>query len=89
MTRWDRARPGVTYKCGGCDHLVQTGKPVFVIKLPGVTGERYRCEKCQGPAPPDLPELPVLEERPRAAAEPPVMFRQLLPLDWRRAAGDR
>jgi|KBSMisStaDraftv2_1062788.scaffolds.fasta_scaffold00291_49 hypothetical protein len=88
MTRWDRARPGVTYTCGGCGRLIETAKPVFVITLPGLKAFRYRCEVCEGPAPPDLPELVVLIAQPRAI-EPPVMFRQLLPLDFRRQSGDR
>jgi hypothetical protein len=87
MTRWDRARPGVVYTCGGCGRLIPAGSPVLVLILPGVSRVRYRCDAhtCAGAAPPDLPEVVVLDATREAAT--PVLVRGLLPLDWRRRSG--
>lgn len=87
MLRWDRARPGVTYRCGKCGELVPTGKPLLVVTITkaggGTLPTRYRCDRpgCAGPAPPDLPALPVLTEY--QPTREPISIAGLLPLDWR------
>jgi hypothetical protein len=44
-----------------------------------------RCEACEGPAPPDLPALPVIDDKPLGL--PFVRFRpDMLPLDWKQQA---
>jgi hypothetical protein len=45
--------------CGGCETRVPTNGPMLYIKLPNVRIERKRCERCAGPAPPDLPERTI------------------------------
>ena len=53
---WKRA--DVLMLCGRCGDYIQRGAPARVTTLDGVRGknrEKWRCESCAGPAPPDLP----------------------------------
>lgn len=53
MKTWTRTQ--VATLCGGCNALVAFNLPILAIQLPNVKRVRYRCEKCAGEAPPDLP----------------------------------
>ena len=45
--------------CGRCrERFIPRGEPVVMIKLAGIKRPRIRCQDCEGPAPPNLPELP-------------------------------
>lgn len=56
--RWER----VTYreKCGRCGALLKAGDPMLLIAFVGMKRALIRCEQCEGPAPPDLPERPEI-----------------------------
>lgn len=45
--------------CGQCGVHLGFGDPVLTIQLPGLHRHLIRCQTCVGPAPPDLPLLPV------------------------------
>jgi hypothetical protein len=78
MTKWTRMRGPRTLCCGGCGHEIPIGAPVKVFEIGAIV--KVRCQSCDGPAPPDLPIDPVLDDAP---TRPPVQLRNLLPLDWR------
>jgi hypothetical protein len=105
MRTWKRVV--VAGICGGCNRLLAKGEPVLVIEItyqPKAASERtigrlgrvvtrMRCDRCEGPAPPDLP---AFVERTNAIAPTPMTrVRPTLPLgtplaDWRaRQSGDR
>lgn len=71
-------------RCGLCGEVLELGTPVCVYEIGRVT--RLRCAECEGsPAPPDLPELPVLDTTP--VHLPFVRFQpDMLPLDWKQQA---
>ena len=82
--------------CGGCNRELHRGDPLLEIEfefLGGQTIHCWRCDRCEGPAPPDLPEL--VERDHRITPTPLLRLVPKLPLgttlaDWRmRAAGDR
>ena len=61
MRRWTRA-PHAQF-CGFCPRReIAQGDPVLVVTLPTLKREMRRCVDCAGPAPPDLPPLPVAHE---------------------------
>jgi hypothetical protein len=82
--------------CGGCGRELDAGDPVLVISRARGTAKPLRfvrCDRCEGPAPPDLPPLVV-----RGNAITPTPLRRLAPLlplgtplaDFRaRASGER
>jgi hypothetical protein len=91
---WERLRVGTL--CGACGRQLDVGDPVLVFIIERgnhPTIRRVRCDQCEGPAPPDLPELVVTTH----AITPTPLTRLVprLPLgtplnDWRkRAAGER
>lgn len=95
MRAWERVSvPSVL--CGGCNRLLTTGEPVLVIELVyrgGRSVRRMRCDRCEGPAPPDLP---AFIERSNAITPTPMKkFHPVLPLgtplaDFRaRQSGER
>lgn len=58
MKRWSRA-PRLLF-CGFCKRReIQKGDPVLLITIGQSSREMRRCVDCSGPAPPDLPPLPV------------------------------
>jgi hypothetical protein len=54
MRTW--ARVPIETVCGGCGHIIRTNQPALTLALAGVKKIRVRCEECDGPAPPGLPE---------------------------------
>lgn len=94
MRTWTRAI--VPMLCGGCNRMLAKGDPILVIEFgyrAGRPTRRTRCDRCEGPAPPDLPALIV---RSHAITPTPMKkFAPVLPLgttfaDWRaRASGER
>lgn len=94
MRSWERI--AVATLCGGCGRTLMKGDPVLVIARPRATGKPLRflrCDRCEGPAPPDLPALVVRDNT--IAATPLKRLAPLLPLgtplaDFRaRASGER
>jgi hypothetical protein len=87
MTTWTRDR--APRRCGQCGREILVGDVCLWITFDRCTVKKYRCAACAGPAPADLPELPVLETTP--VALPLVRFQpDMLPLDWKQpAAHDR
>jgi len=94
MKAWDRI--AVPTLCGGCGRTLAAGDPVLVITRPRGTAKALRflrCDRCEGPAPPELPALVVRDNT--ITATPLRRLAPLLPLgtplaDFRaRAAGDR
>ena len=60
MKRWARA-PRLMF-CGYCkSRAIQQGDPILFINTPWMKRELRRCVDCAGPAPPDLPPLPVMK----------------------------
>ena len=58
MKRWARASRAMF--CGFCRmREIKQGDPVLYISTALMKREMKRCEDCSGPAPPDLPALPV------------------------------
>ena len=79
MRTWTRAT--CDRLCGLCGAHIAEGGPIQMLDI-GPTIKLWRCPKCVGPPPPDLP--PLVERRP---IEPMVMTRftkDMLPLDWKR-----
>jgi hypothetical protein len=82
VIEWQRAI--LPTQCGGCSSVIAIGAPMKVFMLSAVRAGRrtkVRCEKCDGPAPPDLPEHVA-----RAAITPLAMTRfkpDMLPLDFK------
>ena len=95
MRTWARVVVPSTL-CGGCNHELHRGDPVLLIEVAYRGGQRlvlWRCDRCEGPAPPDLP---ALVERTNAIAPSPLKkFHPVLPLgtplaDFRaRQSGER
>ncbi len=52
MRAWTRA--AMRLSCGNCSEEIASGDPVLEISFGRVV--KKRCAKCEGPAPPDLPE---------------------------------
>jgi hypothetical protein len=48
--------------CGRCGTFIQPQEPVCVLTLPGSARERWRCQNCEGFAPPDLPLAQVIQK---------------------------
>ncbi len=60
MKQWARA-PRLLY-CGYCKaREIHKGDPFLFITIGTSRRQMRRCVDCYGPAPPDLPELPVLK----------------------------
>jgi len=78
MRRWLRATSDRL--CGLCHGLIHEGEPVLLIDI-GPTIKLYRCERCAGPAPPDLPPLVAPVPIPRTVLT--RFSRGMLPLDWK------
>jgi hypothetical protein len=94
MQTWTRVV--VATLCGGCNRQLTVGDPVEVREFAyhgGPLIHRVRCDRCAGPAPPDLPAL--VEREHRITPTPLLHIVPKRPLgvglpDWRaRAAGDR
>jgi hypothetical protein len=95
MRTWKRVI--VATLCGGCNRHLSKGEPVLEIEITygarARTVRRVRCDRCEGPAPPDLPVL--IEKTNAITPRPMTRFHPTLPLgtplaDWRaRASGDR
>jgi len=63
MRKWTKLRYRV--KCGGCGQDIYPNQPTLLIEMLqlGPRGRRrYRCCECEGPAPPDLPDVIVTRE---------------------------
>ncbi|HEV8502501.1 MAG TPA: hypothetical protein VGR63_13050 [Casimicrobiaceae bacterium] len=94
MRTWARAI--VPMLCGGCNRQLAKGDPVLLIDITYRAGRsirRSRCDRCEGPAPPDLP---ALIERSNAITPTPLKkMAAVLPFgrplaDWRaRQSGER
>jgi hypothetical protein len=94
MRTWTRVI--VATLCGGCGRHLEKGDPVEVREFAyhgGPTIHRVRCDRCAGPAPPDLPEF---VERSNTITPTPLLH--VVPkrplgvglVDWRaKAAGER
>lgn len=86
---WTRAEsPKICGHCRGA-RVIKVGEPMVVFTLPGSSLKRYRCQSCEGPAPPDLAPLV-----PRAAPTFKPLVHVLtgpdaLPLDFKHAAAER
>lgn len=52
-------------RCGRCGAQIPQGMAAQEIELRGVKRKKYRGECCAGPAPPQLPEAPVLAPVPK------------------------
>lgn len=79
MRAWDRV--AVATLCGGCGRTLMKGDAVLVITRPRATGKPLRflrCDKCEGPAPPDLPAF--VERTSAIVARPLRQFTPTLPL---------
>jgi len=77
--------------CGLCRfRFIQVGEPMVVVTVPGLTLKRYRCQACEGAAPPDLAPL-VPRELPTFKPFVHVLTgTDALPLDFKSAAvGER
>lgn len=103
MRAW--ARVAVATLCGGCNRQLAKGDPILVIdfefRADYTTSppkarravRRIRCDRCEGPAPPDLPAF--VEQSNAITPTPMTRFHPVLPLgtplaDWRaRASGER
>jgi hypothetical protein len=104
MRTWTRAT--VPTLCGGCNRLLDKGEPVLVIEIAFCAADyttsppkdrrpirRVRCDRCEGPAPPDLPAF--VERSSAITPTPLTKFHPMLPLgtplaDYRaRASGER
>lgn len=92
MRTWERARAACL--CGLCGRILAKGDAVLVFSIARGTRppiRRIRCDRCEGPAPPDLPALvELVAPRPSSTL---ARLRPILPLgtplaDWRaRQAG--
>ena len=89
MRTWTRVVTRSTM-CGRCGRELLQGDPVLCIAVNGGRALR-RCDRCEGPAPPDLP--PFVERAdpirlpPLTKLVPPSAARVV---DWRaRASGER
>jgi hypothetical protein len=89
MRTWARAPLGTHERCGQCGAAIPAGAPLLRITLPAVVRALRRCEACAGPAPPDLPPLPVVAPPPPVAWTPAFTpTARIAAFDWRaRAAG--
>jgi hypothetical protein len=95
MRKWERVSVPSTL-CGGCNRQLLRGDPVLVITRERGTARALRfvrCDRCEGPAPPDLP--PFVERTNAIAPTPLTKFHPVLPLgtplaDYRaRQSGER
>jgi hypothetical protein len=78
-------RVALALRCGRCNRTLQQGDAVLVIEMtrPDRTLRFFRCETCEGPAP---PELPAFIERTNEITPTPLRrVTGLLPL-WARPA---
>jgi len=48
--------------CGLCGSRIYPNQPALLIQLPNSKRRRYRCADCDGPAPPDLPNVIITRE---------------------------
>ena len=92
MRTWARVR--LATACGGCGAIVNTGTPMLLLTIPGVTATKCRCSACAGEATPELPPLvehPVLSPTPaRPAFTKLGALAKTLPFDHKMAAaGER
>jgi hypothetical protein len=95
MRAWERVGVPSTL-CGRCGRELLKGESVLVITRPRGTAKPLRfvrCDRCEGPAPPDLP--PLVERDNRITPTPMARLRPTLPLgmtlaDYRaRQSGER
>jgi hypothetical protein len=97
MRTWTRVT--VPTLCGGCNRELHRGDPLLVIEFVFLGGKPvrcWRCDRCEGPAPPDLPVL--VEREHRITPTPLTRMLHVVPkrplgvglVDWRaKAAGER
>jgi hypothetical protein len=95
MRTWTRVIVPATL-CGGCNRQLLKGDPVLMIDLAFLGGKMirvWRCDRCDGPAPPDLPAL--VEQNSAITPRPMTRLAPVLPFgtplaDWRaRQSGER
>jgi len=81
---WKRVPSPLPRRCGCCGETIAVGIPACVYEIGRVVA--FRCATCEGSsAPPDLPELRVLDTAPMRL--PFVRFQpDMLPLDWKQQA---
>jgi hypothetical protein len=88
---WERVR--VPTLCGRCGRALAIGDPICVFVVGPHHVRKVRCDRCEGPAPPELPPHLVtrreIEPRPLVRLKPVLLpFRPLA--DFRaRQAGER
>ena len=58
MKTWCRLSHEV--RCGSCGESIYINQPVLAYEFGAMRRRLYRCEECEGPAPPDLPVAPIL-----------------------------
>ena len=94
MRTWERLHAATL--CGACGRPLEVGDPVLVFIIERGTRppiRRVRCDRCEGPAPPDLPAFIQLSNA--ITPTPLTRFAPLLPLstplaDFRaRQSGER
>jgi hypothetical protein len=87
MRSWHRAVVDVT--CGLCTERIASGEPVQRISLPALKRPLWRCARCVGPAPPDLPAVIELRPPEPAGFAPVRELAQRVAVDFTaKAAGD-
>ena len=62
MSAWQRAAGDD--RCGGCGVEIVKGASVLVLQPREMRRRLYRCERCAGPAPPNLPDRIETSEAP-------------------------
>ena len=62
MKTWRRLTHEV--RCGRCGESIYPNQPILVYKFKAMRRQFYRCVECEGPAPPDLPVAPILNNNP-------------------------
>ncbi|HKE44575.1 MAG TPA: hypothetical protein VKB41_08555 [Steroidobacteraceae bacterium] len=75
MQTWTRA--AWACRCGRCGEVIKTGEALLEIQIPKVKARLRRCEACEGPAPPDLPDHVEVGH-----ARLDLTRLGLLPLEW-------
>jgi len=88
MRTWQRAAADLA--CGLCTARIVVGDPVLRISLPTLTRPLWRCDRCVGPAPPDLPAVIAHRAPPPSSGFSPLRdVARTAVLDFKaRAAGD-
>lgn len=80
MTSWQRLTGDAS--CGRCGARLTVGMPALAISIRGVSRVLIRCADCEGPAPPDLPAVPVLAEVDASARMTPLKLAAPTLREW-------